>query len=160
MLVTKEDDRVPFPTSPQHVALFATRDEAINLPRLRKAVHEANAGSTPTDAHLFLRDARAALRRGGYRRAVIDAGSAVELTLAQFNAATTRVNTGGRATLGWYVNQPAIATEANLPSTLGHDLVDLRNNAIHQNRVASCQETVRALALAKQVVARLDPLPI
>ena len=38
--------------------------ESVSLPRLRKAAALANAGEMPSDAHLLLRDARVALRRG------------------------------------------------------------------------------------------------
>lgn len=91
---------------------------------------------------------------------MIDAGGAVELTLATFNQTTTQVNTGGRATLGWYVDQPTIAARANLPANLKQDLVVLRNNAIHQNHIPSRSETLEALRLAKEVVDGLDPLPV
>ena len=148
MLATNEGGVVSFPSSAHGSNIYAFRHQAINLPRLRHAVKATNTGEMPSDAHFLLRDARAALRRGGFRRAVIDAGSAVELTLASFNRTTTRVNTGGRATLGWYVDQPRIAAAASLPANLKHDLVTVRNHAIHQNRVPSHHETLQALSLA------------
>jgi hypothetical protein len=160
MVSINDAEVVSTPTAANRGIVFSREQEAVNLPRLRKVIKQANAGTTPSDAHLLLRDGRAALRRGGYRRAVIDAGGAVELTLATFNQTTTQVNTGGRATLGWYVDQPTIAARANLPANLKQDLVVLRNNAIHQNHIPSRSETLEALRLAKEVVDGLDPLPV
>jgi hypothetical protein len=80
--------------------------EPLNLRQLRRVVAETNAGRLPGDAHLLLRDARAALRRKRTRIAVIDAGTSVELTLAAFNSAGPNLKPRrGKPTLGWYVNE-------------------------------------------------------
>ena len=134
--------------------------ESINLPRLRKAAAQTNAGAMPSDSHLLLRDARGAFRRGKLRIAVIDAGSAVELALAVFNRRVTRVRTPAKPTLGWYVGQPTIQNAALLQPTLTTELVDVRNSAIHRNLRPSRGEGLRALELAKDVLDNVEPLPL
>ena len=49
----------------------------------QRAVTLANAGVEPPEEHRFLRDSRAALRRGHLRRAIIDAGTASEIAMAR-----------------------------------------------------------------------------
>jgi hypothetical protein len=58
------------------------------------AVAHANAGDVIPDEYLFLRDARAALRRGDCRKAAIDAGTAAEVALS--NAIRQRLTDAGR----------------------------------------------------------------
>jgi hypothetical protein len=91
---------------------------------------------------------------------VIDAGSAVEIVLADFNRAVTRVTTPSKPTLGWYVDQPKIAAQASLPAYTKRDLVEKRNDAIHNNVAPSWSETAQALKLARQIINNLEPLPI
>jgi hypothetical protein len=114
----------------------------------------------PEDAHLLLREGWAALRRSRLQGAVIDAGAAVELTLADFNRTVTKVNPPKAPTLGWYISQPALVAGASLPSNIKADLVDVRNAAIHRNSTPSHAKARVALEMAKGLVKRLKPLPI
>lgn len=157
---TIEGTTLSLPATPFNIKVTLARFEPLSLTLLRKIIRLVNTGVTPSDAHMLLRDSRAELRRGHYRRAVIDAGSATELTLADFNNRVTHINLGSRVTLGQYTNQPKIATQAQLPVNIYADLVDIRNQAIHQNRIPTRGEAVLAVTLAKQVVDRLDPLPL
>jgi hypothetical protein len=143
--------------------LTMSTEELVDLTQLRKAVELANARSRPSDAHILLRDARAAARRGSCRRAVIDAGGAVEMTLAAHNrrAVGVRPRPGVMPTLGWYVRQSKIIKATGLAErALLDDLVAPRNDAIHQNRAPSHADTRTALATAQAVLTALDPLPI
>jgi hypothetical protein len=54
----------------------------VTLPQWTAAAHRVNKGEQPDSAHLFLRDARAALHRHDFRRAVVDACTAAEVALA------------------------------------------------------------------------------
>lgn len=159
-IFTIEKDVVSLPASASHIEFHSHDHEEVKLPILRKLVNYANTGSLPSDAHMLLREGKAAKRRGQHRRAVIDAGSATEITLADFNNRVTRIPAGDRPPLGWYVKQPTIAYRAGLPVNTWIDLVDVRNKAIHQNRTPSTNETITALGLAKQIVDLLDPLPL
>lgn len=159
---TIEGKVISLPTTPTNLTVVLNSSEQVSLPLLRKIVTQVNNEIVPSDAHLLLRDSRAAIRRQQFRRAVIDAGSATEITLADFNNKVTHIVPNGRSlpTLGWYVRQPAIISGANLPNNIISNLVDIRNNAIHQNRTPTRDETVKSLSLAKEVVDILDPLPL
>jgi len=159
---TMEKETVSLPANSSSIVLVKRDAEKVKLPIFRKIINLANAGTLPSDAHMLLCESRAAKRRGQYRRAVIDAGSATEITLADFNNRVTRVGVqpGKLPTLGWYVNQRAIKIGAALPTNTKADLVDIRNSAIHQNQVPTTEETNKALALAEQIVNYIDPLPL
>lgn len=160
-ILTVEGKTISLPVSSFNITATLSAYEPVSLSLLGKIIKLVSAGVTPSDAHLLLRDSRAELRRGRYRRAVIDAGSATEITLADFNNRVTHVTTPPRgATLGWYTNQPMIAAQANLPANITTDLVDIRNNAIHRNRMPTREEAITAIELAKQLVDQLDPLPL
>jgi hypothetical protein len=156
---TKDGDTVSIPRYANRSQVFVRDVKLLTLPLLRKLAAHANSQTFPSDAHLLLRDGRAQWRRGHMRRAVIDAGSAVEVVLAAYNQRVTKVNTR-KATLGWYVNQPAIAASASLPPATQTVIVDVRNAAIHENRPPTGSEANQALILAQEILERLEPLPI
>jgi hypothetical protein len=162
LILFTNEDAISLPSFPNHLTITAHEEELLTLPRFRKAAAQANAGNLPSDAHLLLRDGRAALRRRSYRRAAIDAGSAVEITLAAFNNRVTKLKAKrGFPTLGWYVYQPPIIGGTGLArKVLLDQLVNVRNNAIHENVVPGHVEAARALELAKTVVEAFDPLPL
>jgi hypothetical protein len=159
-LMSDDHGQLSLPATANSITVNITTFENVALPLLRRAAKQVSLGALPDDAHLLLRDSRAALRRKQYRRAAIDAGSALELTLADFNRATTRVTWSRNPTLGTYVGSRAIVARAHLPTTLQHDVVDVRNAAIHQNQVPSYVEAKLAHDQAALIVARLKSLPI
>ncbi len=99
------------------------------------------------------------MRRRQFRRAVIDAGSSVEVELAHFNTQRVHVQTPAKPTLGWYVKQPTIAASAGLPSDTDTVLVDVRNDAIHNNITPTWEQTRDAIARADVILAQINPLP-
>lgn len=130
----------------------------LTLGRLQRAIRLANADATPSDSWLLLRDAFGSHRRLRYRRAVIEAGTAVELTLADFNSKGPKLKPRrGYPTLGWLVGK--LKAKAKLPAGLSTDLVDRRNAAIHKNRTPTLEQSWTSLDLAKQVLELHDPLP-
>lgn len=133
--------------------------EVLTLPKLRRVVRGANEGLPPSEAQLLIRDARGELRRGRTRRSVIDAGTAVELTLANFNASVTKVRPkkGGFLMLGGYVKNTKIARAGGLPPTTNKKLVQPRNKAVHENRIPSRPDAAAAVDIARAIVHRLDP---
>ena len=135
------------------IALMVT---PLSVVRLRLGFRQANLNVAPTDARLLLRDAYAENRRGRTRRAVIDAGSAVELTLADF-AARESVTMPARPTLGVYVNK--LQTRASLPANTEVALTHVRNAAIHKNRIPTHADSSTALGIASTVLNAHDPLP-
>lgn len=163
ILVADDDGTVSLPVRAHEIHVTMSTEELVELTQLCKAVELANARCRPGDAHVLLRDARAAARRGSYRRAVIDAGGAVEMTLAAHNRTTINIKPrpGAMQTLGWYVREPKIIKASGLAKQgLLDDLVTPRNDAIHQNRVPSHADTRTALATAQRVLTALDPLPV
>lgn len=160
-VLTVEESTISIPKNAFHIMTGLNTDEYINLPALRKAFGMASSGVLPSDAHVLLRDSRAAFRRGYFRRAVIDAGSATELCLADLNNRFTPppIPTSRKTTLGQYVANNTIKAKASLPSNTMADLVNVRNDAIHQNKTPTRQEAKLALRLAKQIVCNIDPLP-
>jgi hypothetical protein len=156
---TVDGETVSLPESNRTIQVLRNSYDPINLPTLRKSFKYANSGDAPSDAHLLLRDSKAQCRRGHFRRAVIDAGPAVEITLSDFNRRVTHVNVGNGQPLGWYVGQSKIAARAKLPTNTKKDLVELRNKAIHENVMPSHNEAILALELAQKIVNSIDPLP-
>jgi hypothetical protein len=159
-ILTDDGGLLSLPASSMSItALFGGVTQSVTLPLLRRAAKQSSEGRSPSAVHLLLRDGRAAFRRHQFRRAVIEAGSAVELTLADFNRTVTKVTTR-KPTLGWYTQQPAIAARAHLPANLRAGLVDVRNAAIHNNVTPTRDKARRALELATRVVRSVDPLPL
>ena len=156
------DDRgqLSLPRSANNIRIVSRTEEGVNLPVLRRIARAASGGQAPSDAHLLLRDSRAARRRHQFRRAAIDAGSALEVALADFNNHVTHVIFPRPPTLGTYVNNPVIARHANLPGNLQTDLVNVRNAAIHQNAIPTWEQVGAAIGLVASVLNRLAPLPI
>ncbi|WP_448620059.1 hypothetical protein [Geodermatophilus sp. URMC 65] len=160
-VVADESGQLSLPATASRITINARDDEPLTLPLLRRAVQLANEAAMFDDAHLLLRDSRAAVRRGQYRRAAIDAGSALELTLADFNRTVTKLSLhrpGRPPTLGTYVKK--IGAQAGLPANVKQDVVQLRNDAIHNNKTPTRAESDLAVALVSSVVNRLRPLPL
>lgn len=133
----------------------------ITMPRIRpiqardwaallKAVKE---GTEPPLEELLSRDARAAQRRGGNRRAIIDATTAVEIALTRHVVnlrATLPANQQKRIDrkpgFGTFIS---IAEDSGLTLRVTYDrlraLNDLRNDAAHRGARPGELETVRAV---------------
>lgn len=144
---------------PRMVNLWRTEAEPVTLGVFRRIVAATNQGRLPPDSHLFLRDARGDLKRDRYRKAVIDAGTAVELVLANWRVthpASGRDRHGRRPTLGVYVDW----TTATLPADTMTGLVHIRNDAIHQGITPTSEQAKRAVEIAIEIVRTYDPLSV
>lgn len=104
-----------------------------------KALGLAASSSEPPAESLLLRDARAAHARSQYRRSVIDAGTALEIALYALLAAANRsqspladelLESAKRWTLGTLLL--TCKRVCDVPSTVTHELVQLRNEVIHK----------------------------
>jgi len=157
-LMTIEGDLRSSVTSSRVTHVIGDSQEAMTRTRFRRLLAALRDGRQPPDAHLLMRDARSDLRRSRFRKAVIDAGGAVELCLADFNRRVVGVTTGPKPTLGWFVNQKQISITAHLPGHTYPTLVDVRNDAIHHNIVPTATVAGAALVVAQQIVDRLEPL--
>jgi hypothetical protein len=157
-LVTITKNEVSRPAHSRTFQVLSDKAEIVTYQKLRKVMSAIRNDTSPNDAQLLMRDARAEFRWSRYRKAVIDAGAAVELCLADFNHRATKVNTPAKPTLGWYIGQPAIAFAASIPSNARRDLLDVRNNSIHMHQIPTATTAHTALTTAQQIVDRLAPL--
>lgn len=161
VLLTVDGSTYSLPGGSYNMTVVFRSGEPVTLSMLQKALHLASSGTMPSDSHVLLRDSMAAFRRGYFRRSVIDAGSATEVCLADFNNRVTHETPrpGQKATLGWYVNNTKISAAVGLPPNTMADLVNVRNDAIHQNKTPTRKVAEVALGLAKKIVRKIEPLP-
>jgi hypothetical protein len=126
----------------------------------RRAVREANQGTSPPDAHLLLRDSRSSARRGSTRRCVLDAATAVEIALSPLlrtlvgralNDVAAEALVPDRQNIGTKI--PVLAALGiSLPGTLHDSVFKVRNRVIHGGYTPSPQEGSKALRDATEVV--------
>lgn len=158
--VWTEDGDISLPSSANRSVIITRDVESVSLAKLQTIIQFVERGEEPTEPHRLLRDARAAHRRRRTRSAVIDAGAATEIALADFNRTVVHAPLKGRPTLGRYVENQKIREAAQLPANAMTDLVEVRNRAIHENRTPGVDVAELALKLADQIVHRLNPLPV
>lgn len=158
-LLTLDDGKASLPAFANSVVVTLDRTTPASLHVVRAASQFASDSATPPEDHLLLRDARAAARRGDFRRAVIEAASALEIALAEFNDEHVRVTPPKRPMLGWYVTNSDIAAAARLPDDLKQSVVDVRNEAIHEGRAPSLAVAQRAINVVASVLRTISPLP-
>jgi hypothetical protein len=153
------------PTIVSHRSHAASRED------WQLAVTLTNTGIEPADEHRFLRDSRAALRRGHLRRAVIDAGTSTEIALSEairrrlrgLSVAEEPVAQALRNANGVVELYDLLAAiGATLPGSrdrLMDQLAGTRNRAAHAGRVPTLEEARRSLVVADEIVATLSPVP-
>lgn len=141
-------------------------EKVIHLDSWAAAVRFASEGRMPKLEHVLLRDARHALKHGAYRRAVIDAGTAVELAVSEESTVRLTGALGAQAAEAILRRFPALgnrlALGSILPLPLGsrdlkRELVEPRNRATHQGSTPSRAEARQALQAATEVVDALVP---
>lgn len=138
---------------------YLWRTEALAVPRTTfdDVVRATSRGETPPPAHLLVREARADMVRGNHRKAVIGAGSAVEMALRDWRQTHPPVGPDplpARATLGVHVKHAA----RPLPPETQRDLVDVRNDAMHNGLTPTRAQAEEALRIAQDIVTDLQPL--
>ena len=111
-----------------------TRDQ------LARIVDLAGRSVMPATEQLLLRDSRAALDRGQFRRSVVDAGTAMEMSLYKILEAVCAADSSpvadhylklaGKWTLGTLIGN--LSNMCELPAGLTRDTVGLRNQVIHK----------------------------
>jgi hypothetical protein len=137
--------------------LWRTEARAVSREMFEDVVRATSRGDTPPLAHLLVRDARADMVRGNHRKAVIGAGSAVELALSDWRGTHPPVGLDplpARATLGVRVKHAA----SRLPPSTQRDLVDVRNNAMHNGLTPTRAQAEKALRIAQDIVTDLQAL--
>jgi hypothetical protein len=127
--------------------------------QLRFALKSASNCNRPSDARLLYRDARSANFRSQNRRAAIDAGSAAETALADY-ARLDGIAITSKTTLGSYLQIVANARpELQLDKEkLKAELVEIRNSAIHDNRIPNNEQISRMFSHVELLLDRLEPI--
>lgn len=160
-LLALEDGVTSIPAGPRWLSVMGGIRRGLTPDEWQLAVKQASAGDAPPEEYALLSDARAALRRHQHRRAVIDAGTAVELALMrQLEASLAGLENGTRRalmaehrTLGRLVD--VIKRIAELPADILPNLVTLRNKAAHKNMDPGREGAERAVAIGEDVVTRV-----
>lgn len=144
------------PRAASSATIIDTTAPPVNLTQIRGIVSAVNAGSSPSLARLILREGRIDLRRARYRKAVIDAGTASELALAQWCKTHAIKLPQSNPTLGAYVQNSG----APIPKNSRADLVQVRNDAIHNSVFPTAEQAHAAISTALAILDALDPLTI
>jgi hypothetical protein len=124
------------------------------------------ADQAPKLAWILLRDARSLAEAGQHRRAVIDAATAAEVAVttmmdsslsSETQSEATRLRNGSK-NMGRKLD--LLASRGHpLPQSLRDDLVDKRNEAVHEGMPISPGDCRAAIAEALAVVETAFPLP-
>jgi hypothetical protein len=124
----------------------------------------ASKGVDPPEAHLFIRDARQAMNNDNHRRAVLDAATATEISLAELrDKAVQRVDQG----LATYIERKVTqidrlagflrAVGETVPENITEDIAQPRNDAIHRGHEPSEEMATKALLKAEEIVEIAAP---
>jgi hypothetical protein len=142
----------------------------------KHALNLTSQGASPPIEHFLVGTARVQLRLHQYRRAVVDAATAVELALTDFlntNYASLppgiqRALSQNGLTLGGLVknvpadrNLPTSVTQVfnQFPPDVEAGLLDVRNAVVHRNQTLTFAEAARTVEIALNIVKLAKPLP-
>lgn len=137
---------------------------ALSAGQLEAALLQATRGPPPTE-WLLIRDGRIAHRHGSTRRAVIDAGTAVELAITELlrvrlhdvNQEVFEQLLAGHRMLGARTTLLQ-KLGGTLPADTRAKLVEPRNRATHLGTNPAPEESREALLIASQIVESAYPL--
>jgi hypothetical protein len=128
------------------------RQDGITAKQWRGALTRASKSEQVPLGHSLLLDAQRNLVREHTRRALIDAGTAVEVALSKRLATF-----GQKKTLGMLVSE-ARMKGLRLPAATSTKLVDVRNDVAHRGYRPSPAEARSAVKIASRVVRAFAPL--
>ena len=141
------------------ITLSLGNNPAITPAQWGRMLARASDGTRPSEAHVFLRDARHAKNIGHLRRSVLDSATAAELSLAKLrddclSSSDTR--------LASYVSRKARQIDGlsrflkcmgrRLPDGIDGDLNKPRNEAIHAGHQPDEETATKALEKAEDVL--------
>jgi hypothetical protein len=175
-VLTVDGETVSLPRFPSKITLNMPQVQALDERQWRHALNLISHGASPPIEHSLVGTARVQLRLHQYRRAVIDAATAVELALTDFlntNYASLpsgiqRTLSQNDQTLGWLVKNvpatrslPTSVTQvfSQFPPDVEAGLLDVRNNVVHRNQILTVAEAVRTVEIALSIVKLAKPLP-
>lgn len=148
---------------------WPTRSENIELlddATLTACITLTAEGQSPPDEWLFICDARALVKTGDYRRAVIDAGTAVELAVTELldqylvsTDPTVRDNLLDKSRgLELRSDLAKKLGAATIPKTLRSNLINPRNKATHGGTPLTIDIANGAIEVAVEIVEQAHPL--
>lgn len=127
-----------------------TSEKVVNKDVIDTAL--ASAGSAPPFPLELLASARMFARRGNRRRAMADAGTAVELSLTSILG----LDVDHKLTLGALLIE-ARKQGVSIPADAKALFLDLRNHAIHRGKLPKGKSIHRAIEIAEELVALSVP---
>lgn len=151
-------------TSSWRTTVIVRREELVDIPTWRKILRLVQQERSVPHERILLADARGWLRRGEYRRAVIDAGTVAELSmtrlLVQALQGVPEPVRGKlqeqRLPLGTLVR--LLGPSLNVAETELNSLVSSRNKAAHRNADLSKDDGVVALRAATLLAEMVESL--
>lgn len=138
---------------------------ALDIESLSKVVSAINLGKEAPQEHILLRDARAAVREGQYRRAILDAATAGEMSLAdllqkeiaQSSLAVQKLigesNPGIYKMRDWLNRLFGLNIRADVVSGLARP----RNKCIHSGALPTLAQVKRAIEISDDLVEMAKP---
>ena len=168
LAVDPDGSMKPYPTMSQSGHSYRSPHHVSNA-EWRAAFARANDNRRPPEAHLLLRDSRAAADRRDNRKAVIDAATAVEVALGE--AIRDRLVSAPDATSIERLlrNSSGVIELFDLAVALGVEpgvsvgqvagqLAGARNAAVHRGQQPTAAETTAAQQTASAIVGAVCPL--
>lgn len=149
-LATNGVSSIPIIQSPELKMIINSKgsesEKIVNREVLTLAIE--SAGTQPQLALELLASARMAAMRGDLRRALADAGTASELSLARI----MNLDDSHRYTLGTLITK-AVKMGYDIPENAQSLLVDLRNDAIHRGKISKSTSISKSLEIAENIVS-------
>jgi hypothetical protein len=141
-------------------------EQLLDRSTLEACMSLAALAEPPPNIWLFIRDARALINSGDYRRAVIDAGTAAELAMTdildQYLAATDAVLRAAlidrSRTLEGRANLMKELGAGTVPNKFKEHLQNPRNKAAHGGHQPTLDGARKAVAIALDLVEQAEPL--
>lgn len=175
-VLTVDGEIVSLPRFPNNITVNFSQVQALDERHWRNALHLTSQGTSPPIEHSLIGTARVQLRLHQYRRAVIDAATAVELALTDFlNTNYASLPSGVQRTLGqndqtlgWLIKSvsatrdlPSSVAQAfsQFPSDVQTGLLDVRNDVVHRNQILTFAEAARTVEIALGIVKLVKPIP-
>ncbi|AYM41164.1 hypothetical protein [Mycobacteroides chelonae] len=142
-----------------------TAGAPVDVTTLEACMRLAADGQPPPDMWMFIRDARALIARGDFRRAVIDAGTAAELAMTEIldqdlAAADTVLHDaliGRSRTLEGRSKLMRELGAGLVPTNFKNDLQEPRNKAAHSGVPQTLASATKALEVATNLVEQAEP---
>ena len=149
------------------IGVMPSEETAVSKAQWKRSIKAANAALEIPGPHLLMRDARAAFIRSGYRKAVIDTGTAVELTLSELLQEHLSHDMNGGVVdeilsrVRNFRDRQRLARKLGirLPENLYKLVAEPRNDVLHRNQTPSRDVTRAAIAAGGAVVRKHLPLP-